>query len=127
MDEGKGRRCEAGELGSSSPELLLASRRILQRGRPLGEKDERERGMPSLLTQLATQWPIKSVLIFFLKKRWKDSYAPHLIGKIPKSPLNKNQGFYTLSLEILSLSLSSDHLIVVNLFSLVILCYYTKR
>ena len=46
MEEGEGRWCEAEELGSSLSELLPASRRILQRGRPLGEKDEREKGMP---------------------------------------------------------------------------------
>ena len=46
MAEGEGRRCEAEELESSSLELLPASRQILQRRRPLGEKDEREWGMP---------------------------------------------------------------------------------
>ena len=46
IGRGEKRRCEAEEVGSSSLELLPGHSRFCRDDRPLGEKDERERGIP---------------------------------------------------------------------------------
>ena len=89
MDEGE-EAVQGG--GGRSSELLQASRRILQRGRPFGEKDDRERGSHTIGHTMANQIIFN---FFFLGKI--PIWSPINGHEMPFYPLKKT-GFSILSL-----------------------------